>query len=68
MRQSGDDLLQARYGLARDRARGLLTPTRLRPPVNVEAIIELAGIPLLDRALPEDTRATIGGTSGSVGI
>ena len=55
---------EIRYDLARDRARGLLTLTRLRPPVDVQAIIDLAGIPIVGRALPDRTRATIGDIAG----
>jgi Zn-dependent peptidase ImmA (M78 family) len=55
---------EVRYDLARDRARGLLTLTRQRPPVDVQAIINLAGIPVVERALPDGTRATIGDIAG----
>jgi IrrE N-terminal-like domain len=55
---------EIRYDLARNRARGLLTLTRLRPPVDVQAIIDLAGIPVVERALPDSTRATIGDIAG----
>ncbi len=55
---------EIRYDLARDRARGLLTLTRLRPPVDVQAIIDLAGIPVVQRALSDGTRATIGDVAG----
>jgi hypothetical protein len=52
------------YGLARNRARGLLTLTRQRPPVDVMVIIDLGGIPVVERALPDGTRATIGDVAG----
>jgi len=54
MSRSGDELfiIEARYSLARDRARGLLTLTRQRPPVDVGAIIELAGIPVPETSPP----------------
>jgi len=52
------------YDLARNRARGLLTLTRQRPPVDVMAIIDLGGIPVLERVLPDGTRATIGDVAG----
>src|SRR6516225_7743765 len=52
------------YDLARNRARGLLTLTKQRPPVDVQAIIDLAGIPVVERALPDGTRATIGDVAG----
>lgn len=55
---------EIRYDLARNRARGLLTLTRQRPPVDVQAIIDLAGIPVVERALAEGTRATIGDIAG----
>ena len=51
---------QIRYEVARNRARGLLTLTRQRPPVDVEAIIDLAGVPIVERVLPGDVRGTIG--------
>jgi Zn-dependent peptidase ImmA (M78 family) len=55
---------EIRHDLARNRARGLLTLTRQRPPVDVQAIIDLAGIPVVERALPDGTRATIGDIAG----
>ena len=55
---------EVRYDLARNRARGLLTLTKQRPPVDVQAIIDLASIPVVDRALPDGTRATIGDVAG----
>jgi len=53
-----------RYEFARDRARGLLTLTRQRPPVDVEAIIDLAGIPIVGRVLVDGVRGTIGDIAG----
>jgi Zn-dependent peptidase ImmA (M78 family) len=55
---------EIRYDLARDRARGLLTLTKQRPPIDVQAIIDLAGIPVVERTLPDSTRATIGDVAG----
>ena len=55
---------EVRYDLARNRARGLLTLTKQRPPVDVQVIIDLAGIPVVERALPDGTRATIGDVAG----
>ena len=55
---------ETRYDVARNRARGLLTLTKQRPPVDVQAIIDLAGIHVVERALPEGTRATIGDIAG----
>ena len=55
---------EIRYDLARNRARGLLTLTKQRLPVDVQAIIDLAGIPVVERALPDGTRATIGDVAG----
>jgi hypothetical protein len=55
---------ETRYELARNRARGLLTLTKMRPPADVQAIIDLAGIPVVERALPDSTRATIGDVAG----
>ena len=55
---------EIRYDLARNRARSLLTLTRLRPPVDVQTIIDLAGIPVVERALQDGTRATIGDIAG----
>ena len=53
-----------RYNLARDRARSLLTLTRQQPPVDVAAIIERAGVPVVERALGEGVRATVGYVAG----
>ena len=55
---------EIRYDLARNRARSLLTLTKQRPPVDVQAIIDLAGIPVLERALADGTRATVGDIAG----
>lgn len=55
---------ETRYGLARDRARALLTLTRQRPPVDVDAIIERVGVPVVERALDNDVRATVGDVAG----
>jgi Zn-dependent peptidase ImmA (M78 family) len=55
---------EARYALARDRARGITTLTRQRPPIDIEAIIDLAGIPIVERVLREDVRGTIGDVAG----
>ena len=59
---------EIRYELPRNRARGLITLTRQQPPIDVQAIIDLAGIRVLERALPEDTRATIGDVAGGRAI
>ena len=53
-----------RYGLARDRARTLLVLTRQRPPVDVDAIVERAGVPVVERVLEEGVRATVGDVAG----
>ena len=50
--------------MARDRARGLLTLTRQKPPVDVQAIIDLAGIPVVERVLIDGMRGTIGDVAG----
>jgi hypothetical protein len=55
---------EIRYDLARNRARGLLTLTRQRPPIDVMVIIDLGGIPVVERTLPDGTRATIGDVAG----
>jgi len=57
-----------RYELARNRARGLLTLTRQRPPVDVEAIIDLAGVPVVERVLLDGIRGTIGDVAGQRSI
>ena len=64
----GDRTQEIRYDLARDRARGLLTLTRQRPPVDVHAIIELAGIPIVERVLIDGIRGTIGDVAGQRSI
>ena len=53
-----------RYDMARDRARGLLTLTRQKPPVDVQAIIDLAAIPVVERVLIDGMRGTIGDVAG----
>ncbi len=50
--------------LARERATALLSLHGQHPPVDVEAIVEKAGIPIVDRRLPEGIRATIGDIAG----
>ena len=55
---------QVRYELARDRARGIITLTRQRPPIDIEAIIDLSGISIVERVLREDVRGTIGDVAG----
>ncbi len=59
---------QVRYELARSRARGLLTLTRQRPPVDVKAIIDLAGVPVVERVLLNGTRGAIGDVAGQRSI
>jgi len=58
----------SRYELARDRARGLLTLTRQKPPIDVQGIIELAGIPVVERVLIDGIRGTIGDVAGQRAI
>jgi Zn-dependent peptidase ImmA (M78 family) len=58
----------ARYNLARERARTLLTLTRQRPPVNVDLIIERAGVPVVERVLEDGVRATVGDVAGRPSI
>jgi Zn-dependent peptidase ImmA (M78 family) len=53
-----------RYDVARGRAQSLLVLTRQQPPVDVDAIIERAGVPVVQRALEEGVRATIGDVAG----
>ena len=53
-----------RYELARSRARGLLTLTRQKPPVDVQVIIDLAGVPVVERVLVDGVRGTIGDVAG----
>jgi hypothetical protein len=55
---------EVRYELARNRARGLLTLTRQKPPVDVQAIIELAGVPVVERVLIDEMRSSIGDVAG----
>jgi Zn-dependent peptidase ImmA (M78 family) len=59
---------QVRYELARTRARGLLTLTRQKPPIDVQAIIELAGISIVERVLIDGMRGTIGDVAGQRSI
>lgn len=59
---------ETRYDLARDRARGLLTLTRQEPPIDVQAIIDLAGIPVVERVLIDRMRGTIGDVAGQRSI
>lgn len=53
-----------RYNLARERAKALLVLTRQRPPVDVDAIVDRAGVPIIERVLEEGTRATVGDIAG----
>ncbi len=46
------------------RTRGLLTLTRQKPPVDVQSIIDLAGIPVVQRVLIDGMRRTIGDVAG----
>lgn len=55
---------ETRYDLARERARALLTLTRQRPPVDVDVVIERAGVPVMERALGDGVRATVGDVAG----
>ena len=57
-----------RYELARSRARGLLTLTRQKPPIDVQAIIDLAGVPVVERVLLDGIRGTIGDVAGQRSI
>lgn len=50
---------EVRYELARYRARGLITLTRQRPPIDVAAIIDLAGVPIVERVLVDGIRGTM---------
>lgn len=50
--------------MARARARTLLMLTRQRRPVDIDAIIGRAGVPIVQRVLGEDVRATIGDVAG----
>ena len=59
---------EIRYDLARSRVRGLLTLTRLRPPVDIEALIDLAGVPVVQRVLAEGVRGTVGNIAGQRSI
>ena len=53
-----------RYNPARERAKALLVLTRQRPPVDVDAIVDRAGVPIIERVLEEGTRATVGDIAG----
>ncbi len=64
----GSESREVRYELARSRARGLLTLTLQRPPVDVEAIIDLAGVPVVERVLLDGIRGTIGDIAGQRSI
>ena len=55
---------QVRYELARNRARGLLTLTHQRPPVDIEAVIARADVPIVERVLVNGVRGTIGDVAG----
>ena len=57
-----------RYELARSRARGLLTLTRQKPPVDVQAIIDLSGTPVVERVLIDGMRGTVGDVTGQRSI
>jgi len=59
---------EVRYELARTRARGLLTLTRQKPPIDVQAIIDLAGVPVVERVLLDGIRGTIGDVAGQRSI
>jgi len=50
--------------VARERAAALLSLNRQDPPIDVESIIHAAGIPIVERRLAQDIRATIGDISG----
>jgi hypothetical protein len=58
------DAREVRYDLARTRARGLLTLTHQKPPIDVEAIIDLASAPVVERVLLDGIRGTIGDVAG----
>ncbi len=59
---------EVRYELVRTRARGLLTLTRQKPPIDVQAIIDLAGVPVVERVLVDGVRGTIGDVAGQRSI
>lgn len=46
----------------------MLILTRQRPPVEVVAIIERAGVPVIERGLGHDVRATVGDVAGQRAI
>jgi Zn-dependent peptidase ImmA (M78 family) len=54
----------ARYDLAREKARALLTLRGYRFPVDVRAIAQALEIPITERLLAENTRGTIGDIGG----
>lgn len=54
--------------LARERATALLSLHRQDPPVDVESMIAAAGIPVVERRLPQNVRATIGDIGGQRAI
>lgn len=55
----------ARYDLAREKARALLTLRGYRFPVDVRAIAQALEIPIAERLLAENTRGTIGDIGGA---
>src|SRR5260370_17252053 len=57
-----------RYDLARTQARGVLMLTRQRPPVDIDAIIQRAGVPVVERVLLDGIRGTIGDVAGQRAI
>jgi Zn-dependent peptidase ImmA (M78 family) len=59
---------EVRYELARSRARRLITLTRQRAPIDIETIIDLAGVPVLERVLLDGIRGTIGDIAGQRSI
>jgi len=59
---------ETRYALARSRARTFLSLSRQRPPVDVQAIIDRMGIPVVVRSLSGDVRGTIGDIAGKRSI
>ena len=57
-----------RYALARSRARTFLALSRQQPPVDVQAIIDGMGIPVVQRALSGNVRGTVGDIAGKRSI
>jgi hypothetical protein len=53
--------------VARERARTLLVLTRQKPPVDIDAIIE-RGVPVVERVVEADVRATVGDVAGGRSI